>query len=196
MDNALQNFVRIYADTHPTDPRADYDHLGTMVTWHDRYTLGDDQPAESPTEWRDAHDGDIAAILPLYLYDHSGLTISCSAFTCPWDSGQVGFIYVTKEKARAEFGDDIMVPVGHRNSGGVNGMAPGFNVAQLEKYLRGEVEEYDHYLTGQVYSFVIEDSDGDIVDSCGGFLGPIESNGMLDYIPEELHEAARAADVE
>jgi hypothetical protein len=32
-------------------------------------------------------------ILPLYLYDHGGITISCSPFSCPWDSGQVGWIY-------------------------------------------------------------------------------------------------------
>ena len=29
-------------------------------------------------------------ILPLYLHDHSGLTMNTSGFHCPWDSGQVG----------------------------------------------------------------------------------------------------------
>ena len=28
--------------------------------------------------------------LPLYLFDHSGITMNTSGFSCPWDSGQVG----------------------------------------------------------------------------------------------------------
>ena len=38
-------------------------------------------------------------ILPLYLYDHSGLSMNTSGFSCPWDSGQVGWIYCNNEKA-------------------------------------------------------------------------------------------------
>ena len=34
------------------------------------------------------------AILPLYLYDHSGLTMSTNDFGDRWDSGCVGFIYM------------------------------------------------------------------------------------------------------
>ena len=36
-------------------------------------------------------------ILPLYLYDHSGITMSTGPFSCPWDSGQVGWIYASKK---------------------------------------------------------------------------------------------------
>ena len=39
-------------------------------------------------------------ILPLYLYDHSGITISTGPFSCPWDSGQVGWIYAPKDTFR------------------------------------------------------------------------------------------------
>jgi hypothetical protein len=38
-------------------------------------------------------------ILPLYLYDHSGITMNTTGFSCPWDSGQVGWIYTSKENA-------------------------------------------------------------------------------------------------
>ena len=34
-------------------------------------------------------------ILPLYLYDHSGITMNTCGFSCPWDSGQVGWIYAS-----------------------------------------------------------------------------------------------------
>ena len=43
-------------------------------------------------------------MLPLYLYDHSGITMNTTGFSCPWDSGQVGWIYASKEDALREFG--------------------------------------------------------------------------------------------
>lgn len=47
---------------------------------------------------------DKVAILPLYLYDHSGLTMSTSDFGDRWDSGCVGFIYMDKDTAMKEIG--------------------------------------------------------------------------------------------
>lgn len=125
-------------------------------------------------------------ILPLYLYDHSGITMSTGRFSCPWDSGQVGFIYCTIERGIAECG----------------------SVENAEKYLRGEVKVYDQYLTGDVYGFVVEEADdyglGDNddldwneIDSCWGFYGsdPFE-NGMAEHVDKELHELLRDAEVE
>ncbi len=56
-------------------------------------------------EWQDIMDNedmmDIVekyyVILPLYLYDHSGITMNTSGFHCNWDSGQVGWIYASKK---------------------------------------------------------------------------------------------------
>ena len=36
----------------------------------------------------------------LYMYEHSGITISTSKFNCQWDSGQIGFVYVEKKTIR------------------------------------------------------------------------------------------------
>ena len=52
-------------------------------------------------------------MLPLYLYDHSGLAMSTESFSgraphAEWDSGQVGWIYVSKEDALKEFDSDKM----------------------------------------------------------------------------------------
>lgn len=47
-------------------------------------------------------------MLPLYLLDHSGLAMKTTSFHDPWDSGQVGWIYVSKEDALKEFGGEKM----------------------------------------------------------------------------------------
>ena len=52
-------------------------------------------------------------MLPLYLYDHSGLAMSTESFSgraphAECDSGQVGWIYVSKEDALKEFDADKM----------------------------------------------------------------------------------------
>ena len=78
-------------------------------------------------------------IIPLYLYDHSGITIKASPFSCPWDSGQVGYIYATPEMIRKEYGK--------------------LNKAtreQARNRMLAEVEEYDTYLTGDVHCMVVE----------------------------------------
>lgn len=90
-------------------------------------------------------------MLPLFLYDHSGITMNTSGFSCPWDSGQVGIIYVSNEEIVKEFG---------------KGKKAREKAANL---LRSEVEAYDRFLTGQVFGFVVEDEDGEYIDSCCGF---------------------------
>lgn len=75
---------------------------------------------------------DNLCILPLYLYDHSGITMSTNRFNCPWDSGQVGYIYLTREKYEKE-------------------TALEFTIKAAHEILTGEVETYDYYLTGEVY---------------------------------------------
>ena len=93
--------------------------------------------------------------LPLYLYDHSGITIRTRPFSDPWDSGQVGWIYVSMDQARANW--------------------PGCDDAEVrvsaEKVLQGEVKEYDQHLTGDVWGYAVEDEDGEELASCWGLFG-------------------------
>ena len=150
--------VRLEQDTDAESPR-DWDNLGTMVCWHRNYRLGDKHSFATPEDFLESDEyKDAAVILPLYLYDHSGITIRCAPFSCPWDSGQVGFVYVSKEKARSEFGKRLTKK----------------RLTQVEKCLRGEVKTYDDYLTGNVWGFVVEDEDGNHIDSCWGFIGDVD----------------------
>lgn len=93
-------------------------------------------------------------MLPLYLYDHSGITMRTSSFSCNWDSGQVGFIYCTKEKAMKEFG-----------------CSENEWRERATDCLEDEVKTYDQYLTGDVYGYIIKDEQGEEVESCWGFFG-------------------------
>lgn len=123
--------------------------------------------------------------------------MNTTGFHCPWDSGCVGFIYISRAKVRKEFGWKRITKAREQ---------------QIMKYLEGEVETYDQYLTGDVYGFIVEerpaavfDSDGEPVevdddelweetDACWGFFGddPFE-NGISDHIGEELHPLLKEA---
>ena len=39
-----------------------------------------------------------------FIYDHSGITMNTTGFSCPWDSGQVGWIYCSKKRFLSETG--------------------------------------------------------------------------------------------
>ena len=98
----------ILADYDAESPR-EWDNAGHMVCWHRHYNLGDKHKFYDPEDFeetaKDWKGNDrIAVILSLYLYDHSGITMSCSPFSCPWDSGQVGYIYLTRGDAIARVG--------------------------------------------------------------------------------------------
>jgi hypothetical protein len=104
--------------------------------------------------------------LPLYLYDHSGITISTSQFSCAWDSGQIGFIYCNLNKARKEWSltanatwETIVTP----------DTQPRMLQQVIHDRLIGEVETYDAFITGNVVSFIAEDPEGETIDSCCGF---------------------------
>jgi len=146
------------------NPRREFDNLGVMACFHRRYILGDkDVPLRESwfTGWDEMENYiwdelDAVVVLPLYLYDHSGITMSTGPFHCPWDSGQVGFIYVSKDKVRREYGWKVLTKQ---------------RLAKIAEYLKNEVETYDDYLTGNVYGYVIEDNEYDVDDSCWGFYG-------------------------
>ena len=71
---------------------------------------------------------------------------------------------------------------------------------RVEAILKGEVETYDHYLSGNAYQYVLYEliecrSCGNkkevVIDSCSGYLGDINESGILDNIPKEFEEKIR-----
>jgi hypothetical protein len=134
-------------------------------------------------------------ILPVFMYDHSGLVLQTVPFSDPWDSGQVGYIVCALDKARAVY----VLPDANWDT-----QVTGEQGAQLRfrervtKALQAEVEVYSQYLSGDVWYYVCEEYDqcedcgrGEwrAVDSCGGFYGSDpRTNGMRDTVAEEWRD--------
>lgn len=107
VDDLAIGFLNIVEDeTHTllgdTFPAA---RFGRMVAEADSAWIDEFLNDAEEGELRDILDSlDKYVILPLFLYDHSGITMSTSVFSCPWDSGQVGWIYASKQKFIDETG--------------------------------------------------------------------------------------------
>jgi hypothetical protein len=170
--------IKVYIDLNAENPRTEtyQDNFGHMVCFHQRYTLGDQDHGINKNdvnslgeleEYLIREKGAIV-ILPLYLYEHSGITMSTGSFNDRWDSGQVGFIYATRKDILDNWG----------------GQRVGKTLKEKTvMLLKAEVQEYDDYLTGNVYGYVIEDEGGEEVWSCWGYYG----DTAIDYIKSELH---------
>lgn len=110
--------------------------------------------------------------LPVFMYEHSGATISTTPFSCPWDSGQIGVIFITKEKFKKEFGVKILSSKQKRRA---------------EFYLKCEIDTLDSYVRGSVYGAVLKDKDEETIESCWGFYGDnILLSGVFDYARDIL----------
>lgn len=182
--------VKVLRDEDPMSP-LEWDNLGVMACWHRRYNLGHVQPKESPQEWLKENAPKGSIVLPLYLYDHSGITISTGAFSCPWDSGQVGYIVATPAKIRECY------------------MVKRITKAIREKataVLKQEVQTYDDFITGNVWGYTIEsvkncescgqktcgDDEIPVDDSCWGFFGD-DLDGMKAHVDAKYHAALEEA---
>jgi hypothetical protein len=173
-------------------PRVTCDNLGVMVCFHQKYnmpheaeyypssnTQGHWVPISHLFRSWDRLEEEIyrnegpAVVLPVYILDHSGVVYRAVDGPDPFryfymgmDSCQVGFIYITRQTVRDEFGWK-RVTAKRR--------------AQLIEYLQAEVETYQYWANGEVYAYIIE-KDGEEIDSCVGYYGM-----------EAVEEAAREA---
>lgn len=184
--------VRIEYDRDPESP-AEWSQFGKIAYCSSRETLGTENVSRDRLYEisKGIRDGSLIG-LPVYAYVHSGATIRTAPYSCPWDSGQSGFVYASKDDAIKEFGKKILTA-----------KAKAKAIACLE----AEVESFDQWLRGDVYGYVVErltlDEDGEVgdaedLDSCWGFYGldyVIEEAKAIGahYLAEEVKEAAERA---
>lgn len=168
--------VVVHHEDDPESPR-EWGSLGVMACHHRNYILGDPghpltddvidalkrAPARSVARWLRVFHG-ATVVLPLYLLDHSGISMSAGAPSAfdpgGWDTSFVGLIFDDPDK-REEFG-----------------IAP----ENVEAALHGEVETYSAYLEGMVYRYTAYGEDGEEIASCGGYYE--EEDALADGLAE------------
>jgi hypothetical protein len=173
--------LRIRADESPESPR-EWDNFGTMALTHKRYSLPNEAKIRFDEfgTWDEVEkhlkaELEAVVILPVFMLDHSGVTISTRPFNDPWDSGRVGFIFVTRQKVIENFG--AVTPE---------------TLSKSKEVLKGEVKTYDQYLQGDIYGFEIVrlktcsecgHTSEELIDSCYGYYSrDFEKNGLLEAI--------------
>lgn len=157
--------INIVLDQYPESPR-EWDNLGTLVIF------GKNAKDET-TEKRDRYELQTylqtftGVYLPVYCYEHRGIAYSTTPFICRWDSGQVGYIFVTTEKLKEEFPNWVSNEV----------------VKNAEEILSGEIETYSKWANGDVYGYEITNSNGQHIDSCWGYYTTNDAyDGAIDNL--------------
>lgn len=173
--------IKLYPDEDSESPRQ-WDNLGHMACFHRHYALGDnyqDRPdhcndPDNFQEWVKEQGDEIAIILPLYLYDHSGITMWTQDGIrryhqhYAWDGGQVGWIYVLKSDIRAAFNVKRISKK---------------NLEHARQLLISEVQTYDKFLIGDVYGYKVFQEDEETDLSCWGFFGESDA---IQYAKEDI----------
>lgn len=160
--------IDIYLDPDAETPRS-WDNLGTFLMIHKRYEFGDKK--SSVDEINEVMKNKENVWLPVFMMDHSGISLSTKDFGCRWDSGMIGVIFASKEKIAKEYG--------------------AYNTENIEKakvVMLSEVKTLSSYIEGRVYGFKlsrISETNSDEyeeIDSCWGFFNEPEE------IAEEVFE--------
>lgn len=166
--------VVIKFDNDLENPRTAWEHNNQCIFFHRNYDFGDKHNIDADDyEDFDAMEKALykehgaLVVLPVYMYDHSGITIKTSPFGCNWDSGKLGFIVAYKEEIRKSYGvKRISAKLKER----------------VTELLESEIKVLDQYLRGDIFSFLLLDSDNEIIDSCSGFYGDEADNGIFDNL--------------
>lgn len=158
--------INIFYDDSAESPR-EWSNLGTFYTAHRHYLP--EKQFEEHFELEEVYENGRLGLfnkgflkkhiaLNIYLYDHSGQTISSGPFSCRWDSGWFGMVAVSIDKVKKEFGWQQLTAARRK---------------KIEQYLQGEIDTYDRYLRGEVYGFQITPvgDDGQVLESCWGYFG-------------------------
>jgi len=138
-----------------------------MVFMHRRYHIGHKHALKTDSfkSWKDIKEHLIKkekaiAILPVFMYDHSGITINTTGFNGDWDWGQIGWIYTSAEAVR--------------KFNGVKRVTKQIREG-LADTLKKEIEIYDGFLTGQAFGYIIDPSKDPEGGSCWGYYDKDEA---------------------
>lgn len=111
----------------------------------------------------------------VYMYSHSGDTISSTPFNCRWDSGVFGYLYASKKDILSTFGGNILTKKLKEKA-----------ISEMENFINGV---WCAYIEGECYGYKILDDNDEELDACWGYYGEdnaIEAGEyMLAYFQNE-----------
>lgn len=167
--------IKIYYDEDADSP-AEWDNPECFLC-SDYRDLKVDSESISASECRDTIEQDKwflngFYIFPVSIYDHSGIALHLGD-SRGWDYSN-GYAFVCVKRMK----------------GGT------YSKSQAERVADSVLDEWNMYLSGEVYGFVAEDENGEHIDSCWGFYGDegledaiAQAEGAIDYKLRERHEA-------
>ena len=178
--------VRIIHDDAPENPRTAYSNLGELISFNRHFGGDRSRPIEDWTareffaEIEEPQVGDLLIPIDYQDYGSGGVRLSVQDEI----TDRTDAVLLIDAATVAQWGE---------------GQAA---IDQARTAAEGEIEQYEQWMNGNVYGFVIERCDvcslghahWSHVDSCWGFYTlELDTNGMLECIPAELHAAARKA---
>jgi hypothetical protein len=146
--------IEVYYDEDPEKP--DFPEWLHVAVAHRKYQFGTDNDNFFSWEELIASIPEDAIKLPLYLFDHGGLSLSTTPFSCPWDSGQLGYVWIDKKEFLKEFCKSRLSKELRSKAG---------------EHIQSAVKYLDAYVSGEVFGGILFASDGTEKDSCWGFFG-------------------------
>lgn len=178
MDEAVETIdyrnhtIKIYQDIDAINPIKEFDTICKFICFHSHYDLSNCNDFDSPEEVQEYAKENNIFLFPLYLYDHSGITISVTPFNCLWDSGQVGWVMIKKKEFLKEWGGKYMTKKLKE---------------KMWDCVKATVKGFDYYLTGAVYGYIVGNEEEEAhLDSCWGFYGYQE--GSWNYMIQEAKD--------
>jgi len=172
-------YIEILEDQDPQHPRDDYNlNLGQIHIESKNFGRITEIDGFIPTREKEQDEkqlkkifGEDSCILPVYMYNHSQISFSTTPFSCPWDSGQVGWIG-TNAKRYENLGCEASLPKDKEE-----------RYEYMKKDLECEIDMLSKWSTGEMYGYIKYDSDGEEVDSCYGYYGDdFVSNGLYEEL--------------
>jgi len=198
MENAqTENYkgytINIVYDAYNDETPRDWDNLGTIYYQNNNYKLGEkviknEFDIENCDGWQDIEklikkELNPVVMIPLKIYDHSGISISTAINSYPfndcWDSSFVGWILVTHEKAKKEYN--------------VKRISKKLK-EQIKNVLEQEIKTFNQFLNGEVYGYKIEGDDKPeiLYSSCYGYYeldaALDDAKSIIDYEVKEQHQ--------
>jgi len=159
--------IEIIQDDDPMSPLGE-ELLGTVIHTHSKHVIG--HKKLSVDEIKEIESREDVVSLPYYIYSHGDIQVSTTPFSCKWDSGQVGIIYVTEDKIKEELEVQEITPEVLDN---------------VKQILIAEVTSLNKYFNGGYVGYFITDSQGNFKDSCCGFydedLCKKEAEDVVEY---------------